>query len=225
MQLKKYYKKVIILFILIITFYSIKNLGYLFDITTEPIKSDIILCLGGDKTDKIRIALELFQNNYSLKNKIIITDKYQEMIDKKISLLKKEGLKEENIISNVSTLNTYDELKFIKKYMIENNYKSVVIISVKPHSRRIEMLINNFIHFSNENITYSLVGPNSDWWEKKQYYNNKKAILFIINETFKIIYNYIYYKLDLLFNFNIETTHNLLKYKILIFKYLNSIFS
>jgi hypothetical protein len=225
MQLKKYYKKILILFFLILSILLIKNLGYFFDITKEAIKSDIILCLGGDTKHRIKRALELYNNGYSSKNIIVITDKYNTMVNKKAAYLKTKGLKENNIITNSSTLNTYDELKFIKKYMIENNYKNLIILSAEPHSRRIEILINNFIKFSKDKITYNLVGENSDWWDIDNYYKNKKAILFIMKESLKIIYNYIYYKLDTFFKFHHETTNNLIKYKTSIFKYLNSVFS
>jgi hypothetical protein len=224
MQLKKYYKKIVILFFFIITIFSIKNLGYFFDITQQAIKSDVILCLGGDTENRVKIAFKLYEENFSFQNKIILTDKYQTMINTKLAFLKTKGLEDRNILSSSKTSNTYQELLFVKEYMIKNNYKSVLILATNPHSKRIDMLIKNFINFTENNINYTIVGENPKWWNKESYYYNNKAIVSVSKEFFKIIYNYGYYKLDSIIKFDDETTNNLIKYKTSISRYFNSIF-
>jgi hypothetical protein len=217
MQLKKYYKKIVILFFFIITIFSIKNLGYFFDITQQAIKSDVILCLGGGSKNRIKKTFELYQNEYSLRNKILITDISQHLINKKVIFLKREKLKDENIIYNSKTFNTYEELKFAKEFMIKNNYKSIIIISSEPHSKRIDILISNFLNFSENNIKYTIVGEDADWWDKEEYYYNNKAIFFILRELIKIIYNYLFYSIDSTFKFETETIKNLIEYRKLFF--------
>lgn len=220
MLLKEYYKILFFTFIAAFCiFYSIKNLGYFFDITSPPIKSDIIICLGGDDT-RINKAIELFNAKYSTKNKLILTDNNDISIDIKLKILKQNGLKKDNIFSNSKTINTYQELNFLKNHMIKNNYNSVIIISSEPHSKRIKILIENFLKFSEKNISYIIVGADSVWWNKETYYKNTKAILFIIRESCKISYNYIFYKLDQIFKFNDESKLKLINYKNKIFKFL-----
>jgi hypothetical protein len=224
MRLKKYYKNIVILFFFIITIFTIKNLGYFFDITQQAIKSDVILCLGGDTENRVKIAFKLYEENFSFQNKIILTDKYQTMINTKLTFLKTKGLDDNNIFFNSETSNTYQELLFVKEYMIKNNYKSIIILSTNPQSKRIDMLIKNFINFSENNISYTIVGENPKWWNKETYYYDNKAIVLVIKEFFKIIYNYGYYKLDSIIKFDDETTNNLIKYKTSISKYFNSVF-
>ena len=49
------------------------NLGKILDISEEPIKSDVILCLGGGTGERINRTISLFNENF-VKNKIIISD-------------------------------------------------------------------------------------------------------------------------------------------------------
>lgn len=219
--MKKHYKSIIsFVFISLGIAYYIKNLGNYFDITRPPIKSDVILCLGGETEYRVFKAFELFKLGYSTKNKIIITDKYASMVSSKIDFLKANGLIEEtNIINNSKTQNTYEELMFMKKYMLKNNYKSLIILSSPAHSKRINMLIENFIKFSDSNITFIIVGDNVEWWNKSEYYKNRKAVSFVSQEFFKIIYNYIFYMLDSFIEFDEETISNLIKLKTSIYKY------
>jgi hypothetical protein len=146
------------------------------------------------------------------------------MINTKLTFLKTKGLDDNNIFFNSETSNTYQELLFVKEYMIKNNYKSIIILSTNPQSKRIDMLIKNFINFSENNISYTIVGENPKWWNKETYYYDNKAIVLVIKEFFKIIYNYGYYKLDSIIKFDYETTDNLIKYKTSISKYFNSVF-
>lgn len=213
MQLKKFFNISFLIFFLYLLFYSIKNLGYYFDITSQPIKSDIIICLGGENGTRIKKSLDLLNNNYSTKNIILLTDRYQNNLNLKLDFLERSSIKRENIISTSETFNTYEELIFAKKFMLMNNYNSIIILSTEPHSKRIKILIENFIKFSENNITYTIVGENTRWWDKKEYYKNKNAIFFILREIFKIIYNYIFYTLDPIFEFDNKTIIQLIKIK------------
>ena len=221
MLLKKYSRILLIFLFIYFTFlYLIKNLGYFFDITSQPVKSDIILCLGGETNSRMKKGIELFNKNFSTKNLILFTEKNAVYNDIKLNYLIKNGLKKENIFFNSETYNTYDELEFVKKYMIQNNYKSVIIISSEPHSKRIKMLIESFLKFSDNDISYTIVGQDSSWWDKDKYYNNKNAIFHIKKESLKIIYNYIYYKLDQIFKFNDDSKDKLIKYKQIVFDFI-----
>ena len=195
MLLKKYYKS--ILFFVFITFgifYFIKNLGYFLDVTKEDISSEILLCLGGGRGERIEKTIKLFKKYENEKILIILTEIEQREIEKKLALLEKANIPKKQIIINKDVKSTYDELYFISKYMHENKLTSVNIISDEPHSRRIHMLINNFIDFNS--INYSIVGSEVKWWNKEHYYENKRiAIYYVARETLKIVHNYIYYNL------------------------------
>ena len=62
-----------IFFILVILLFI--NLGNFLDLTTEPKKSDIIIVLGGGKDTRIKKGLELYKENFSNSNQIVIPHK------------------------------------------------------------------------------------------------------------------------------------------------------
>lgn len=195
MLLKKYFKSVLF-FVLIVfgIFYFIKNLGYVLDVTEEEIPSEILLCLGGGREERIEKTIKLFKKYENEKIIIVLTEIEKKVIEKKLALLEKSNIPKKQIIINQNVKSTYDELYFISKYMHENKLTSINIISDEPHSRRINMLINNFINF--DSISYSIVGSEVKWWNKKTYYKDKRmAVYYVVRELFKISHNYIYYNL------------------------------
>lgn len=213
MQLIKSYKIALLASGLILFYFIFVNLGFYFDITKKAIKSDIIICLGGGKGERLSKTILLYKNGYSKTNKIIITSKYKKSIENKKKIIFENNIPMHNIITLDTLSNTFEELIFAKKIMIANNYKSITIVSTNPHSKRISLIINNFLNFNKYDITYNLVGSNPTWWNKSTYYKNKKAIFFIIRESFKIIYNHLYYTLDNIFYFEKDTVNFIDKIK------------
>lgn len=221
MQSKIYFKIGLYSFIILLCTLLIKNAGYYFDITSKPIKSDVIVCLGGGKGERLDKAISLLINDYSNDNSIIITSKYKNSILKKKKLLLKKNIT--NIISTYETQNTLEELLFIKKLIIKNSYKRIMIVTTNAHSKRTSLLINHFLDVEKLNITFNIVGTNPDWWNKKNYYKNKKAVFFVLKESLKIIYNFCYYTLNKYYNFNEETINLLYQIKKYLINYLNYI--
>lgn len=209
MLLKKYFKSIIFSTLIFFgIFYFIKNLGYFLDVTKEEIPSEILLCLGGGRGERIEKTIKLFKKYKNEKILIILTEIEQNEIEKKLALLEKANIPKKQIIINKDVKSTYDELYFVSKYMHENKLTSINIISDEPHSRRIHMLINNFINFNS--INYSIVGSEVKWWNKEYYYKNKRmAIYYVTREIFKIVHNYIYYNLLELIDLDKNTKNRL----------------
>ena len=196
-------KKVLIAFLIILFVgIGIKNLGLFFDVTTKPKSSDIIVSLGGDNGTRIKKTLELYDNNLSISNKIIITgvDNFDSKmklyeLDWRADYLIKKGVQEKNIIFNSEARNSFEEMKFIKQYLIEHNIIKVLIITDPPHSRRISFFANTVLRYSDAHIELQIVGSENNWWNAKTYYTNPEAIIFVINESIKYSYYYIQYLL------------------------------
>ena len=164
------------------------------DISQPPIKSNVLLCLGGGTNERIDKTINLYQQNF-IQNKIIISDTLNKYVDNKAEKIYKINNNKDFVIKKYQTKNTLDELLFSEEILRKYNYKSIIIVSDEPHSRRIKMLINNFTKFSELNIQYTIVGSGIDWWNKEKFYSNKKAVYFAIQESFKIIHNYTLYTL------------------------------
>jgi hypothetical protein len=213
-----------ILILTIVLFFSIilivLNLGFFFDITKVATKSDIILCLGGGKGDRIKKSIDLLNNNFSKNNLIYSSDDNQKDRNIKLSYLEKYN---SNIIFTNFVSNTYNELFLIKKIMIENKFNSVLIVTTPPHSRRVNFLINQYVDFKSSNLTYTVVSSSPEWWNKKYYYKNNKAINFVIHEIFKLTYNLIDYSIFKYFSFEESTLFKIDELKKTFTKKLNKL--
>ncbi len=192
-----------ILFSFIVVFMILfLNAGRFFDVTTKPIKSDILISLGGDNGNRVKKTLELYTYGYSYTNKIILTgiDDFDSNmriyeLDWRIYYLKQKGVKEDNIIINDKAINSLEEIRDIKKYLIRNDLRSVIFISDPTHSRRLKFFIEEVFKYDKEGLSYQIVSSEAKWWNKNDYYKNADAIIFVINETIKLTYYYLNYKL------------------------------
>lgn len=170
--------------------YSFFNLGYFLDVTQEPTKADLIVCLGGgDYSQRIEKTIELYQKNYLKKNTIIFTgvkyvEKAKDKFDNNI-----------NIIANPILTNTVEEIKYIKKYMIEHSLTTVLIVADPAQSRRIMFFKNIFDIKNNENLSFKVISNDSKIWDSKYYYKNDTTRNYAFSELIKIPYNLFVYGL------------------------------
>ena len=179
-------------FILLVLFFL--NLGNFLDISEEPRKAELIVCLGGGEEHvRIKKAISIYQDG----NLLLVTGgtnftKKDSMQDKRISyLVKYPNIKYEY---NPSLKNTADELLYVKKIMKDYNFKNVSIVSDPYHTRRIQILADLF-DFEKVGIELNIVGSDLSWWNKSTYYKEEKAIEVAFSELIKIPYNFIKYGL------------------------------
>ncbi len=193
------YKRTFILLITLLTIFLFLNFGNFLDITKEPQKADIIVALGGDRYGcRVKKATFLYKEGFSTSGLLLYTgpdglhSDFKEFRSKKQYFLD-QNIKDKNIFHIKRITNTMEELFFIKKYMLYNNYKSVIFISHPHHSRRIETLANIIADYKENGLTLSIVSSNPLWWEKDKYYTNKTSLTAASLESVKLVYNLIKY--------------------------------
>ena len=182
----------ILLFIILGTF-IILNLGNFLDISEAPKKSDVIVSLGGGDLDRVKKSLELYKKDFSTKNILILTGSSENANDPRIKYIKSNNISEINIVEAFDTKNTYEEMIFIKTFLIEKNYTSAIIVSDAPHSKRISYLLNIIKIENSSNLEFNIVSSSGLWWNKELYYKNIRAKVFASSESFKLIYSYFMY--------------------------------
>lgn len=167
--------------------FGIKNLGTFLDVTQKPIQSDIIVSLGGDNGNRIKKALELYEQNLSQSNKIILTGPNGKK-DPRIIYLTNHAFDMKNIVLYTNTLNTYAEIKTIKNYMLAHRLKRVLIVSDPPHARRIAFFANTVFDFHASGLEFTIIGSEQPWWNTQHYYDNTISRDFARDELIKYIY-------------------------------------
>ena len=102
---------------------------------------------------------------------------------------------EMGFIANSDPKNTMEEVLFIKNYMKEHAYRSALIVTDPPHSRRISLLTSMVSIEDDETMTFRIIDSGVKWWDKDNYYKNKRARGFVMQEIVKIPYNVIAYSI------------------------------
>ena len=194
----------LIFFILIFTgclIYSFFNLGKFLDVTQEPSKTELLVCLGGGiYQTRIEKTLELYKNDFLTTNNIILTGyvnnphevKKKIIEDKRITYIKEKTSNDLNIIFEKELKNTVEEVRFVKNFMKENNIKSVTFISDPAHSRRISLFFE-YLTGINGDFKYTVVGAEDKKWDEENYYKTKYSLNYSLTEVAKIFYGFIKY--------------------------------
>lgn len=173
-------------------------IGLFLDIGENPKKSNYIISLGGDiEFKRINKAIELYKNDYSSSNKIILTGyneeiKYRNIEIERKSYLLNMGIEVKNIILLFNTKNTFNELKSIKEFILKEKVSNIIIVSDPPHTKRIKMLCK-ILKYDENKINYNIISSNPEWWNKKFLFLHYKAYIFISKEIIKIVHNYFKY--------------------------------
>lgn len=182
--------KTIFFLILLITgfIYSFLNLGIFLDVTKEPSKTELLVCLGGGYHEKrVQKTVELYKNDFLTGKNIIFTgvpalDKY----------VYKNFDSKTNIIINSKLKNTMEEVISTKEFIKQNNISSVTFITEAPHSKRIELFWENFGE-KLPNVKFSVVGSELKDWDKINYFENKSSREYALGEAAKLVYNFFIY--------------------------------
>lgn len=176
------------------------NLGNLIDLTKEPEQADIIVVLGGGGFSRIEEGTNLYKKHYSNLDNIIIFGNekwYKKAVREKII---KNKVEVEDIIYIDKVLNTMEELIALKKYIIDNNLKDILIVSHPTHSLRIELMANILLNYKKENINLTFISADhTKVWDKQLYFLEIESIKLVFLELIKIIYNFTRYS-NFLFN-------------------------
>ena len=159
--------------------------GMIVDATEKPVKSDVIVVLGGDwEGYRIKKGLELYRQNYS-KSGLIIVNKWNQIYvkDFKGSIYRKDdeyllgnGIDPQNIVTIRGAGKTMYEIRAIKQFMLDHNFHSVLVVTDAPHSRRVKMLANTLENFPENGLKITVVAAGQPWWDKHRYYKNRQAI-------------------------------------------------
>ncbi len=193
---RKYFFTTVLLSVIFVSIFT--NLGEFLDITEEPKKTDVIVYLGGGERERMEKALELYKLGYSKTDKLIFTSSLTFYIDNKTVIDKKvyfteHGIIEHNLVHAKKVKNTMEEVLFVKNYMLRHNLKSVIFVSDPPHSRRIIFLAQSIADYKKSGLSCSVVGSDVNWWDKKHYCRQRKAIAMTVSELIKLPYNYFVY--------------------------------
>ena len=192
----------------VFTFYRIPflvALGKYLIVEHEPAKADVIVCLAGQNIERALAVVDAYRKG--LAPTIFIAKEakpdgfdylkkqvrgYPDNLDLFITIIKGFNIPEDVIFSPEERVdNTLDEVRLVRKFVLEKGFTSLIVITSRTHSRRAWLTFNKV--FKDDKITiislpslYQRFNP-KDWWKKR---NNMKDLLI---EYQKLIYYKIAY--------------------------------
>jgi uncharacterized SAM-binding protein YcdF (DUF218 family) len=176
------------------------GLGEYLIVEHSPEESDLIVCLAGGNVERELAAADAFQRGlapiifmareestdvYDLLRKRGID--YPEDVDLMMKLLEQLGISRSVFFTSDRTVeSTIDEAEYIRDFVIEKGYKSLILITSPTHSRRVwltfkKVFEENDVHLLSLPTSYSTFNP-EDWWEQRRYVRD------VIIEYQKLVY-------------------------------------
>lgn len=181
-------KRVVVLVVLMaLMTLGVLNLGRFLDVTQEPVKSDIIVCLGGGTIERVQKSITLLEQGLADKKLLLLGESWynQPYIRKNHSDI--------TLLIDESPKNTKEEVLFIKTYMKEHGYSSALIVTDPPHARRVRLLTSLLSTKGDEAMDFHLASSGVKWWNAEHYYTNKRAVSAAKNESLKLLYSVVAY--------------------------------
>jgi hypothetical protein len=163
--------------------------GSWIDATQKPVKSDLIVCLGGGTKARLDVATKLYAKGYAPYDVPVVL--VGESYDTPTYL--KEKYPDTPIRQHHGPRNTKEEVYYIKNYMVKHGYKRVLIVTDPPHSRRVNILFSILDVKEDEDLALHLVASNVKWWKAKKYYDDKRSGETVLSETIRILYSLLCY--------------------------------
>lgn len=190
-------KKLASLTIIILSLIGFLNLGSFLDISQNPTKTDLLVCLGGgDYKTRLDKTLEIYNSGLSKSKTILLTgyvnSKHEVNLgiieDKRVSLIKQKSINNLKYLLIKNLKSTAEEVKYIKKYMLKNKITNVTFISDPPHSKRINILTKLLRIDGDEDFEYKISGANLKNWNKEFYYKDTNNLIYVNSEVIKLLY-------------------------------------
>lgn len=153
--------------------------------------ADVIIVLGGEsKGERTEKAVELYKKGIA--NKLLFTDgtgRYgqRKNIDNMVDLARKLGVPKNAIWKETKAHSTYQNAEFTKKILLDNHWKSAVVVTTIWHTKRSKFAFDMVYSDSSIRLSYAAAEDKqfqtvNSWWLDGQ---ERKIV---VKEWAKLIY-------------------------------------
>ena len=182
-------------FLLLLTILFV-NLGHwLSEPVNKPVKTDLIVTLGGGGIERDQMAADLYKAGYA--KKILLTGMYaslragQSYYQSPRSLfLLKQGIPAKALLFDGLSINTHQEAFNIAAVLTAQHWHSALVVTDPPHIRRVAFCLSSV--FKN-NFSYSLIQSDVPTWHADRWWQDERWRRFSLDEVLKLIFYAIVY--------------------------------
>ncbi len=197
---------VVLFFAIFIAFsheYLLEKIGKFLVYEQSPQKADAIVVLNGRDCERSLAAVDLYNNGYS--GLIVMaeiskqqgTDEFRKRVKRNINrkifiqwAIEAMGVPEHSfkLIGN-GISSTYDEANVTKQFMLANDYKSILLVTSKWHSKRAFLTFQSvFNKDKNHNLNVIIYPSKYDTFNPDAWWKNSNDAEWVFYEYVRLIY-------------------------------------
>jgi uncharacterized SAM-binding protein YcdF (DUF218 family) len=204
---------IVLAFFLILFFsheYLLRKAGRFLVLDQSPRKADAIVILNGRPTERCLAAVDLYNKDFA---KLIVlaslqkqpgTDEFRKRVGRDFKgktfthrALEAMGIPENDLkFIGDGVAGTYDEAKATRKFLKENGYQSILLVTSKWHSRRTFLTFKSV--FKNENgICITSCPSIYDTFDPDAWWKNESDAELVFGEYVKLVYYILTFRISL----------------------------
>jgi uncharacterized SAM-binding protein YcdF (DUF218 family) len=161
-----------------------------------PAKAELIVALGGDSGNRVRLAQQLYADGYA--SSILLTgiefgeplvrSAYQEW---RAAFLVGRGVPARAILFDNRSSNSWEEATNTAVLMQRKGWRTVLVVSDPPHLRRLSWVWGKA--FAGSGLEYRLIAAPMVGWEAGSWWRDEKSGQFVLMELIKLGYYLVKY--------------------------------
>lgn len=171
--------------------------GRYLNIEQKPVKSDVIIVLGGGDGERALEASKLYKAHYApyviLSNGGTRGRPSTYAAKQEIGWLIDDGVPLSAIIPELQSQSTYGNAVYTKKIMKTHRFKSAIVVSSTYHMRRSQYIFDKVFHHSNIKLIYR--GAQTPGYYPTKWWTTDAGWIFTPSEYIKLIGYHIVYGL------------------------------
>ncbi len=168
--------------------------GFYLSPQDKLVKTDAIVVISGGETDlRVKEGVKLFQESWA--PLIIMSGAARDAGESNAEAMKrlavKIGVPADKILVEKESRNTFDNAKFTRDLLDDNNIQSIILVTSPYHQRRASLTFNRYLGDSAKIVNHSAA---DSAWRKNGWWNNVWARKITLSELQKIMYLSVFLK-------------------------------
>ena len=158
----------------------------------EPAKADLIVALGGDNGDRVRVASRLYKAGYG--THVLLTgledappDTRRSYLNWRAAFLMDYGVPESAIMYDYASTNSREEAGNTLKLMQQRTWTRVLVVSDPPHMRRLTWIWSSV--YAESGVEYRLISSEPLWWDASRWWRQDGSAKFVFFEYLKLAHH------------------------------------
>ena len=190
--------------------YLLKEIGQFLVYAQSPQKADVIVILNGRDTERSLAAVDLYNAGYA--DLIVIangskqpgSEEFRKRVGSNFGRKKfiQEAIEAMGVPAQAFQMigdgvtSTYDEAKVTKQFLIQNHYRSILLVTSKWHSKRAYLTFKSALKDIQESKV-TVYPSQYDIFDPQRWWNSQSDIEIVIGEYLRLFFYLVTFRISL----------------------------